>query len=95
MQYDPGLGYLSVAAYDELPHGQALWRRRAEAQPPLFALQTQPGQVQKAQPLALCELQRRGDVRRAKLYYLRERSGKAARIRELLVRKENVQAAAE
>ena len=29
-----------------------------------------------------------GDVRRAKLYYLRERSGKAARIKERLVRKE-------
>lgn len=28
------------------------------------------------------ELKRRGDVRRAKLYYLRERTGKAARIRE-------------
>jgi len=28
------------------------------------------------------EVKRRGDVRRAKLYYLRERSGKAARIRE-------------
>lgn len=27
-------------------------------------------------------VQRRGDVRRAKLYYLRDRSGKAARIRE-------------
>jgi len=27
---------------------------------------------------------RRGDVRRAKLYYLRERSGKAARIKELV-----------
>jgi large subunit ribosomal protein L19 len=27
-------------------------------------------------------LKRRGDVRRAKLYYLRERSGKAARIKE-------------
>ena len=41
------------------------------------------------------ETVRHGYVRRAKLYYLRERSGKAARIRELLVRKENVQAAAE
>jgi large subunit ribosomal protein L19 len=30
------------------------------------------------------EIKRRGDVRRAKLYYLRERSGKAARIREKL-----------
>ena len=28
------------------------------------------------------KVQRRGDVRRAKLYYLRERSGKAARIKE-------------
>ncbi|MCG0277205.1 MAG: 50S ribosomal protein L19 [Thermanaeromonas sp.] len=28
------------------------------------------------------EVVRRGDVRRAKLYYLRERKGKAARIRE-------------
>ena len=45
--------------------------------------------------IASIEVKRRGDVRRAELYYLRERSGKAARIRELLVRKENVQAAAE
>ena len=45
--------------------------------------------------IASIEVKRRGDVRRAKLYYLRERSDKAARIRELLVRKENVQAAAE
>ncbi|HAC35160.1 MAG TPA: 50S ribosomal protein L19 [Gammaproteobacteria bacterium] len=30
------------------------------------------------------EIKRRGDVRRAKLYYLRELSGKAARIREKL-----------
>jgi large subunit ribosomal protein L19 len=28
------------------------------------------------------ELKRKGDVRRAKLYYMRQRSGKAARIRE-------------
>ena len=28
------------------------------------------------------EVKRRGDVRRAKLYYLRERTGKAARIKE-------------
>lgn len=32
--------------------------------------------------LAKIELKRRGDVRRAKLYYLRERSGKSARIKE-------------
>lgn len=30
------------------------------------------------------KVQRRGSVRRAKLYYLRERSGKAARIKEKL-----------
>ncbi len=33
------------------------------------------------------EVKRRGDVRRAKLYYLRDRSGKSARIKEKLVRK--------
>jgi len=32
------------------------------------------------------EVKRRGDVRQAKLYYLRERSGKAARIKEKLSR---------
>ncbi|ATH76691.1 MULTISPECIES: 50S ribosomal protein L19 [Halomonadaceae] len=31
------------------------------------------------------EVKRRGDVRQAKLYYLRERSGKSARIKEKLV----------
>lgn len=30
------------------------------------------------------QVKRRGDVRRAKLYYLRERTGKAARIKEKL-----------
>src|SRR5450631_1257184 len=34
--------------------------------------------------IASVEVKRRGDVRRAKLYYLRERSGKSARIREKL-----------
>jgi large subunit ribosomal protein L19 len=34
--------------------------------------------------IAGIELKRRGDVRRAKLYYLRDRSGKSARIREKL-----------
>ena len=34
--------------------------------------------------IASIELKRRGDVRRAKLYYLRARSGKSARIREKL-----------
>ena len=37
--------------------------------------------------IAGIEVKRRGDVRRAKLYYLRERSGKSARIKEKLVRK--------
>ena len=36
--------------------------------------------------IASIELKRRGDVRRAKLYYLRERSGKSARIKEKLTR---------
>jgi len=34
--------------------------------------------------IAGIEVKRRGEVRRAKLYYLRERSGKSARIREKL-----------
>jgi large subunit ribosomal protein L19 len=34
--------------------------------------------------IASIEIKRRGDVRRAKLYYLRDRSGKSARIREKL-----------
>ncbi|MBV8032413.1 MAG: 50S ribosomal protein L19 [Betaproteobacteria bacterium] len=33
--------------------------------------------------IASIEVKRKGDVRRAKLYYLRSRSGKSARIREL------------
>ena len=37
--------------------------------------------------IASIEVKRRGDVRRAKLYYLRQRSGKSARIKEKLVRK--------
>src|SRR5574343_1681984 len=34
--------------------------------------------------VASIEVKRRGDVRRAKLYYLRQRSGKSARIKEKL-----------
>ncbi|HRK57097.1 MAG TPA: 50S ribosomal protein L19 [Burkholderiaceae bacterium] len=37
--------------------------------------------------IASIEVKRRGDVRRAKLYYLRDRSGKSARIREKLPNK--------
>lgn len=38
--------------------------------------------------IASIEVKRRGDVRRAKLYYLRERSGRSARIKEKLVLRE-------
>ena len=38
--------------------------------------------------VAAIEVKRRGDVRRAKLYYLRQRSGKSARIKEKLTRKQ-------
>lgn len=40
------------------------------------------------------KVKRRGDVRKAKLYYLRERSGRSARIREKLVTKQAKPAAA-
>jgi large subunit ribosomal protein L19 len=43
--------------------------------------------------IAAIEVKRRGDVRRAKLYYLRDRSGKSARIKEkLAARKTKVEA---
>ena len=45
--------------------------------------------------IASIEVKRRGDVRRAKLYYLRERSGKSARIREKLAVRKTETAAAE
>ena len=46
--------------------------------------------------IAKVEVKRRGDVRRAKLYYLRERSGKSARIKEKLsFRKETASGAGE
>lgn len=38
--------------------------------------------------IAGIEVKRRGDVRRAKLYYLRDRSGKSARIREKISARE-------
>src|SRR3982074_3519308 len=38
--------------------------------------------------IASIEVKRKGDVRRAKLYYLRERSGKSARIKEKLAHRE-------
>ena len=46
--------------------------------------------------IAAIEVKRRGDVRRSKLYYLRERSGKSARIKEKLqLRSKETTAAAE
>ncbi|MEW9900311.1 50S ribosomal protein L19 [Chitinivorax sp. PXF-14] len=42
--------------------------------------------------VASIEVKRRGDVRRAKLYYLRDRSGKSARIKEKLPARKVVQA---
>lgn len=45
--------------------------------------------------LASIEVKRRGDVRRAKLYYLRQRSGKSARIKEKLVHKVSERKSAE
>jgi large subunit ribosomal protein L19 len=44
--------------------------------------------------IASIEVKRRGDVGRAKLYYLRQRTGKAARIREKLTGGEDAPAAA-
>ena len=44
--------------------------------------------------VASIDVKRRGDVRRAKLYYLRERSGKSARIKEKLPQRANKTAAA-
>ena len=43
--------------------------------------------------IATVEVKRRGDVRRAKLYYLRERSGKSARIKEKLAQRQKGAAA--
>ncbi|NDU85700.1 MAG: 50S ribosomal protein L19 [Ferrovum sp.] len=45
--------------------------------------------------IASIEVKRRGDVRRAKLYYLRDRSGKSARIREKLPNRVKVVAKAD
>jgi len=45
--------------------------------------------------IAGIEVKRRGEVRRAKLYYLRERSGKSARIREKIGGTRGAQAQAE
>ena len=44
--------------------------------------------------IASIEVKRRGDVRRAKLYYLRQRSGKSARIKEKLTARQTPAAGA-
>ncbi|MCF0253929.1 MAG: 50S ribosomal protein L19 [Duodenibacillus sp.] len=44
-----------------------------------------------APTLASIEVKRRGAVRRSKLYYLRNRSGKSARISERIVRKDKAE----
>jgi large subunit ribosomal protein L19 len=41
--------------------------------------------------IASIEVKRKGDVRRAKLYYLRDRSGKSARIKEKLSARKEAQ----
>jgi large subunit ribosomal protein L19 len=43
--------------------------------------------------IASIEVKRKGDVRRAKLYYLRSRTGKGARIREKLAKQAQAEAA--
>ena len=44
--------------------------------------------------IASIEVKRRGDVRRAKLYFLRQRSGKSARIKEKLTARQTAAAPA-
>jgi large subunit ribosomal protein L19 len=41
--------------------------------------------------IASIEVKRKGDVRRAKLYYLRDRSGKSARIKEKLTARKDAE----
>jgi len=59
-------GYHSAFTVRKISHGEGVER----------VFQTYSPQVQEIQ------VKRRGDVRRAKLYYLRDRAGKAARIKE-------------
>ncbi len=61
-------GYNSSFTVRKVSHGEGVER----------VFQTYSRQINDIQ------VKRRGDVRRAKLYYLRERAGKAARIREKL-----------
>ena len=59
-------GYLSAFTVRKISHGEGVER----------VFQTYSPQVEEIL------VKRRGDVRRAKLYYLRDRTGKAARIKE-------------
>jgi large subunit ribosomal protein L19 len=59
-------GYNSSFTVRKISHGEGVER----------VFQTYSPQVQEIQ------VKRRGDVRRAKLYYLRDRTGKSARIKE-------------
>ncbi len=59
-------GYHSAFTVRKVSHGEGVER----------VFQTYSPQIQEIQ------VKRRGDVRRAKLYYLRDRAGKAARIKE-------------
>jgi large subunit ribosomal protein L19 len=59
-------GYNSGFTVRKISHGEGVER----------VFQTYSPQIQEIQ------VKRRGDVRRAKLYYLRDRTGKAARIKE-------------
>jgi large subunit ribosomal protein L19 len=59
-------GYNSAFTVRKVSHGEGVER----------VFQTYSPQVEEVQ------VKRRGDVRRAKLYYLRDRAGKAARIKE-------------
>ena len=59
-------GYHSAFTVRKISHGEGVER----------VFQTYSPQIQDIQ------VKRRGDVRRAKLYYLRDRAGKAARIKE-------------
>jgi len=59
-------GYNSAFTVRKMSHGEGVER----------VFQTYSPQIQEIQ------VKRRGDVRRAKLYYLRDRTGKAARIKE-------------
>jgi large subunit ribosomal protein L19 len=59
-------GYNSSFTVRKMSHGEGVER----------TFQTYSQQVQEIQ------VKRRGDVRRAKLYYLRDRTGKSARIKE-------------